>query len=127
MEIDASDPKEKEYTLFDGDGLMLVIKPAGTKTWIYRFKSPVYGKDKKVTIGQYLPKNKGVSLKEAREERDRLKAQLKEGTLPAGKNKLKLIEKKQIDGENDKQITKILGEFTSLANTHCQHSSIQTC
>lgn len=125
LEIDASDPKEKEYTLFDGNGLMLVIKPDvmrtmpdgtvikrnGAKTWIYRFKSPEDGKEKKITIGQYLPKNKGVSLKEAREERDRLKSQLKEGTLPTGKSKLKSIEEKQIDGENDKQITKILDDF----------------
>ncbi|MGZ8547965.1 MAG: hypothetical protein ACXW33_05065, partial [Sulfuricurvum sp.] len=63
LEIDASNPKEKEYTLFDGNGLMLVIKPDvmrtmpdgtvikrnGAKTWIYRFKSPEDGKEKKIT------------------------------------------------------------------------------
>jgi len=27
--------------------------------------------------------------------------------------------------DNDETLLK--GEFTSLANTHCQHSSIQTC
>jgi hypothetical protein len=125
LEIDANNPKEKEYTLFDGDGLMLVIKPDitrimpdgtsikrnGTKTWIYRFKSSEDGKDKKITIGQYLPKKKGVGLKEAREERDRLKLQLKSGIHPARKNKFKSVEKKQLDGENDKQITKILDDF----------------
>lgn len=117
LKIDASDPKNKEYALFDGDGLMLVIKPDGTKTWIYRFKSPEDGKDKKITIGKYLAKNKGVSLKEARDECDRLKTQLKEGIVPIGKKKAKIIEKIKIDVESDKQITKIVDDFFAYQST----------
>lgn len=131
FEIDESKPKDQEYALFDGDGLMLIIKPnqervlpdgtkfvkEGSKTWVYRFKSPEDGKDKKITIGQYLPKNKGVSLKQAREERDRLKMQLKEGIVPVGKKKAKTIEQKQIEVENDKLIANVVADFLEHQTT----------
>lgn len=124
LKIDASDPKNKEYTLFDGDGLMLVIKSDGTKTWIYRFKSPEDGKDKKITIGKYLPKNRGVSLKEARDERDLFKTQLKEGIVPIGKKKAKIIEKIKIDVESDKQITKIVDDFFAYQTTVLKRDAV---
>ena len=124
LKIDASDPKNKEYTLFDGDGLMLVIKSDGTKTWIYRFKSPEDGKDKKITIGKYLPKNKGVSLKEARDERDLFKTQLKEGIVPIGKKKAKIIEKIKIDVESDKQISNIVDDFFAYQTTVLKQDAV---
>lgn len=31
---------EKIYYLFDGEGLKLVIKPNGVKTWVFNYKRP---------------------------------------------------------------------------------------
>lgn len=30
---DAAKPREKDYKLFDGKGLYLLVKPTGVKTW----------------------------------------------------------------------------------------------
>lgn len=32
-EIERAKPKEKEYTLSDGQGLYLLIKPSGSRLW----------------------------------------------------------------------------------------------
>jgi len=36
-EIKSAKPSEKEYNLFDGDGLRLRIKPNGSKNWIFNY------------------------------------------------------------------------------------------
>lgn len=38
-QIDASQPKEKDYNLSDGEGLYLRIRASGTKTWIFQYKN----------------------------------------------------------------------------------------
>lgn len=51
-QIDASQPKEKDYNLSDGGGLYLRIRASGTKTWIFQYKNQ---QDVRVviTIGNY--------------------------------------------------------------------------
>ncbi|WP_428637441.1 integrase arm-type DNA-binding domain-containing protein, partial [Shewanella sp.] len=34
-QISNAKPQDKEYTLFDGNGLRLRVKPNGTKTWLF--------------------------------------------------------------------------------------------
>lgn len=60
-------PKEKQYKLFDGGGLYLLVRPNGTKLWqlSYRYLQ----KQKTLSIGQYPI----ISLAEAREARDKAK------------------------------------------------------
>jgi hypothetical protein len=36
-EIKNAKPKIKEYNLADGDGLMLRVKPTGSKFWIFNY------------------------------------------------------------------------------------------
>jgi len=31
-------PADKEYTLADGQGLSVVVRPNGTKLWLYRYR-----------------------------------------------------------------------------------------
>lgn len=45
--------KEKEYTLTDGGGLYLRIKPTGYKQWIFNFISPTQNKRRKTGLGSY--------------------------------------------------------------------------
>lgn len=51
-QIDALQPKEKDYNLSDGDGLYLRVRTSGTKTWIFLYKNK---QDVRVviTIGNY--------------------------------------------------------------------------
>lgn len=78
-------PKEKKYKLSDSEGLYLEVMPTGSKYW--RIKYRIHGKEKRIAVGVY-PK---VSLQEARQEKDKIKDNLKNGLDPA----LSRIEQKQ--------------------------------
>lgn len=80
-EIKNAKPREKEYTLADGNGLQLNIKPDGRKVWEIRYT--VDGKQKKTTGGAYPT----VSLKDARAKRDELKGKVSKGIDPIQEKK----------------------------------------
>ena len=81
-EIKAAKPKEKEYKLFDGDGLFLLITVAGKKLW--RFKYRFDGKEKLISnLGVYDT----VSLQEARGKREELKKLISQGIDPIQERK----------------------------------------
>lgn len=75
-------PGNKAYKLFDGGGLFLLVQPGGSKLW--RMKYRFGGKEKLLAIGSY---DKGVSLKKAREERDKARNQLVDGIDPGAAKK----------------------------------------
>lgn len=61
---EAAKPREKEYPLFDGQGLYLLVKPSGVKTWRLKFSRPD-GRAGLATFGNYP----ALGLKAARERR----------------------------------------------------------
>ena len=65
-EVKNAKPGTKVRKLFDGNGLLLRIKPNGTKLWEYRYRVPAPEglKEKTLALGLYDE----VSLKEAREK-----------------------------------------------------------
>ncbi|MBK67892.1 MAG: integrase [Rickettsiales bacterium] len=67
IQVKSAKPKEKDYKLFDGEGLFLLVKKTGVKSW--RLKYRFLGKEKLLTIGTYPI----VSLLEAREEKVKAK------------------------------------------------------
>ncbi len=69
-------PKDKPYKVSDFEGLFVLVKVSGSKSW--RFKYRVDGKEKLLVIGDYP----AVSLSQARQARDAAKAQLAEGIDP---------------------------------------------
>jgi len=71
-QIRKAKPKDKVYYLRDGNGLVLQINPSGSKIWLFDYINPITKKRSTYTIGHYPI----VSLKEAREERDKLKKML---------------------------------------------------
>ncbi len=89
-------PKEKAYTLSDGQGLQLLIKPNGSKLWEFFYKSPITLKRRKTSFSNY-PK---VSLKEVRNKRQEYQKLLNDGIDPIEKQK---TEKKLIQQENIKK------------------------
>lgn len=75
--VKAAKPQEKPFTLSDGKGLALHVQPQGSKWWRFRYR--FNGKPGFLSLGTYPD----VTLKEARLERDRLKALIKQGINPS--------------------------------------------
>ena len=79
--VDKAKAAEKQYTLWDGGGLHLLVMPSGKKLWRlkYRFKNH----ERLMALGSY----DNVSLKEARIKRDNLKKEIADGIDPAAEKK----------------------------------------
>lgn len=94
-EIKNAKSKDKKYTLSDGNGLQLLIKPDGKKIWEVRYT--LNGKPKATTIGNYPL----VTLAEARERRNTFKAKIANGIDPIQEKKQikALIEEKKLENE----------------------------
>lgn len=65
-EIERAKAKEKEYTLSDGGGLYLLIKPNGAKLWRFNYYKPIIKKRALISFGRYPD----ISLQQARKQRD---------------------------------------------------------
>lgn len=61
---EAAKPRDKDYTLFDGQGLFLLVKKNGSKIWRMKFKRPD-GREGLATFGNYP----ALTLKAARARR----------------------------------------------------------
>ena len=76
-EIKAAKPKEKPYSLPDGQGLVLYVQPSGAKWWRYRYR--FNGTAKMLSMGVYPV----VTLGKARELRVTASDRLKQGIDPS--------------------------------------------
>lgn len=104
-------PKGKSYKLTDGNGLFLEVKPNGVKAWRYRFELVSDGirKENLFAIGEYVYVPAGetpaqaqarrggarFTLAEAREERTKARALVKQGINPAHQRQLERIQRAQ--------------------------------
>jgi len=63
-EIQAAQPRSKAYKMYDGNGLLLRVKPNGTKIWEFKYRAFKDGKkvEKMLSLGVWAE----VSLKDAR-------------------------------------------------------------
>tara|TARA_B100000686_G_C16615645_1_gene876309 strand:- start:307 stop:1017 length:711 start_codon:yes stop_codon:yes gene_type:complete len=92
--------QDKQYKMYDGDGMFLLIHPNGSKYW--RMKYTFDGKSKLASFGVW-PK---VSLKEAREKRNNAKLKIKSGINPVEeKRQKKWIQQKQSSNKHKKEFT----------------------
>ncbi|EJD6367581.1 integrase [Providencia huaxiensis] len=64
-EIKAAKPQDKDYQLYDGDGLTLLIKSSGSKLWQFRYYRPYTKQRTKQSFGAYPT----VTLSDARKLR----------------------------------------------------------
>ena len=76
LTIKQAKPKTKQYKLFDGGGMFLLVHPNGSKYW--RMKFSFERKSKLASFGVWPD----VSLKEAREKRYEAKKKIKDGINP---------------------------------------------
>lgn len=82
-EIKSAKPKEKDYKLFDGGGLFLLVTKNGGKRW--RLKYRFNNKEKTVALGIYP----NISLRDARNLREKYKSLIAKGIDPNEKKKQK--------------------------------------
>jgi len=92
----AAKPKEKDYTISDGDGLHLLIKSSGSKLW--QFVCTFDGKRKKLALGIYP----GSTLEAARRKAEEARVQIANGIDPSEAKK-QSKQAGQIDTENAKR------------------------
>ncbi|EMT5584091.1 TPA: tyrosine-type recombinase/integrase [Providencia stuartii] len=88
IQIRKAKPKDKAYTLNDGNGLSLLIEPNGSKGWRFRYRFA--GKPKMISFGVYGQ----ISLADARRKRDEAKKQLSDGIDPSDARKWEKITQK---------------------------------
>ncbi|EOS8286405.1 tyrosine-type recombinase/integrase [Escherichia coli] len=77
-QIKAAKPAEKEYTLQDGGGLFLVIKPSGSKLWRFNYYRPLNKKRTIISLGSLDE----VSLADARKRRSEYRTLIASGIDP---------------------------------------------
>jgi integrase/uncharacterized protein (DUF433 family) len=92
--ISKSKPKNKEYTLSDGNGLQLCIKPTGSKVWQMVYTSPLTGKRRKHVLGHYP----SLSLKDARTIRAKYHEAIAKGEDP-----IEMLQEQRRDGKMNEE------------------------
>lgn len=91
-QIKNTKPNEKDYKLFDGGGLFLLVTKRNTKLWRLKYKFD--GKEKLLALGAYPE----ISLLKARELREQHKTELANGINPSATKKVK--QELQLQEEN---------------------------
>ena len=81
LAIRTAKPGERPVKVFDERGLYLEIRPTGSKWW--RVKYQFAGKAQLLSVGTYPE----VSLKEARQRRDEIRRQVRDGIDPSAARK----------------------------------------
>lgn len=89
-------PNDKDYTINDGGGLVLLVKSSGVKLWrfIYRFER----KQNRLGFGTYPD----ITLENARRKRDEARAQIANSINPS-ETKKQAKQAAQVDAENAKR------------------------
>ncbi|HGN0294515.1 TPA: tyrosine-type recombinase/integrase [Proteus mirabilis] len=102
MAIKKAKPREKVYSLGDGNGLSLIVEPNGSKGW--RFRYQFNGKSKMISLGIYPV----ITLNEAREKRDNARKLVANGIDPSEARK---EERNKVSGQSENTFKKITLEW----------------
>ena len=93
-EVKQAKPRDKEYNLSDGGGLMLRVKPTGSKFWLFNYYRPYTKKRTNFSFGIYPD----ISLADARKKRDEARTLLAKDIDPKKhKEELTLKQKDSIE------------------------------
>lgn len=91
-EILKAKPKEKDFTLHDGDGLFMLVKTSGKKLWRFRYQRPESSSRTNLSLGSYP----SLTLASARQMRDQYLSLLVQGIDPQ-KQQEEVSEQRQIE------------------------------
>jgi len=86
-------PRPKVYRVADMDGLCIEVRPTGARCWRFRYRFA--GRANMLDLGAYP----AVSLHDARRERDRLRAMVRQGVDPSAARR---NEQAQLQAEDDR-------------------------
>jgi hypothetical protein len=119
-EVKKSKAKDKDYKLYDGRGLILIVKTNGSKWW--RLKYRFDEKEKSISLGTYPE----ISLKDARDKREEFRKQIALGIDPSSKRKEEkeaiVIKKIEEQATSERQFHKVvykwLDSLVEKENTH---------
>jgi len=81
IQVSKAKPKDKDYNLFDGGGLYLLVTTTGGKLW--RMKYRFEGKERRIAFGSYPE----ISLADARRRKEEARKLVANGTDPANAKK----------------------------------------
>jgi integrase len=105
LEIKNAKPREKPYSLSDEDGLLLLVKESGAKSWVLRYHAD--GKEKRAGLGKYP----AVGLANARELKIAFKRELALGGNPQQRKKAERKEAARIKALNAATFANIANEW----------------
>jgi integrase len=120
LEIKNAKPRVKNYSLSDGDGLLLLIKESGARSWVLRYR--LDGKEKRAGLGKYPT----VGLADARELKNAFKRELALGGNPRKRKKEEREEAARVRSLKAATFSKIAGEWYNRqekvwSNSHREH------
>ena len=100
-------PKDKSYTLADGNGLHLLVKTTGTKLWEFIYKSPTTHKRRKTSFGNYPQ----ITLSTARDKRNEYLNLVTKGIDPIDEKQNKKIKILKINEDQKNTFKKVSLEW----------------
>ena len=111
-------PRERNYSLSDGDGLLLLIKETGSKSWVLRYW--LDGKEKRAGLGKYPT----IGLSDARELKNLFKRELALGGNPQERKRTEREEAARIKAIKSATFAKLAEEWYSQqestwSKSHC--------
>ncbi|EKN3687339.1 tyrosine-type recombinase/integrase [Yersinia alsatica] len=89
VKVRTAKPEAKAYKLTDGEGMVLLVHPNGSKYWRLRYRFG--GKEKMLALGKYPE----ISLADARARRDEARKLLANGVDPSESKKAVKVEQEQ--------------------------------
>ncbi len=114
-EIDTAKPAGKPYKLSDARGLCLLVTPAGSKLWRWRYRFD--GKEKMMGLGEYPI----VTLNSARDLLSKARETLASGIDPLAERKAEVIAQQEAEVAEQnavKEVQRAAGDgFESVART----------
>lgn len=114
LQVEKAKAAEKDYKLSDERGMYLLVSKAGGKLW--RLKYRVDGREKVLCIGSYPD----LSLKEARELRDKARNQLANGIDPSADKKARKASSAQSNVDSFEHLAKewFATRMKDMSDTH---------
>ncbi|MBS7784455.1 integrase domain-containing protein [Providencia stuartii] len=117
--LKSAKPKDKDYTLQDGNGLYLLIKTTGSKIWRFNYYRPITKKRALISFGSYPT----VSLLEARLKRENARELLAKNIDPQEHKK---AEEQRLFEEKNNTFEKIAQQWFEIkSKSSLQESTLK--
>jgi integrase len=116
--IRSAKAREKNYSLSDGDGLILMVKETGAKSWVLRYW--LDGKEKRAGLGKYPT----IGLLDARELKNSFKRELAHGGNPQERKRAQREEAARAKAVKSATFERLAEEWysqqeSSWSKSHC--------